>query len=116
MTLGKAQNRMSEAMWLTFSPQKVLPESWGLEKVNQPVSESDVVSGGGRTMHAVSDAVRCRTAQNRRFEFHTLDAAVIAFGDRSPLNFVLQMPDFAAGGAYKPFNNCWARVSAVERR
>ena len=54
-------------------------------------------------MHAASDPVRCRTAQNRRFEFHTLDAAVIAFGDRSPLNFVLQMPDFAAGGAYKPF-------------
>ena len=107
VTLGKTQNRMPEAMWLTFSPLGVLPNSWELEKVDQPVSASDVVSGGGRAMHAVSDAVRCRTAQNRLFELRTLDAAVVAFGERSPLNFSVQMPNFTTGAHVSLFNNCW---------
>ena len=107
VTLGKIQNRMPEAMWLTFSPRGVLPKSWELEKVNQPVSAFDVVPGGGRAMHAVSDAVRCRTARNQHFEVRTLDAAVVAFGERSPLNFSLQTPDLAAGAHVSLFNNGW---------
>ncbi len=107
VTLSKTENRMPEAMWLTFSPHDIVPQSWELEKVNQPISASHVVSGGGRAMHAVSSAVHCRTALNQLFELQTLDAPVIAFGERSPLNFSLQVPDFAAGAHVCLFNNCW---------
>ncbi len=58
-------------------------------------------------MHAVNERVCCSTAGKERFELKTLDAPVIAFGERSPLNFSTQMPDFATGVHVSLFNNCW---------
>lgn len=106
-TLGKIQNRMPEAMWLTFSPMGVVPGSWQVEKVNQMVSARDVVRGGSRSMHAVNDLVECATTGREIFRLRTLDAAVVAFGERSPLNFSLQRPDFADGAHVSLFNNAW---------
>jgi hypothetical protein len=107
-TLGKIQNRMPEAMWMTFSPSGMDPSSWQVEKVNQMVAASDVVRGGGRSMHAVNELVKCSTTkQSEAFQLRTLDAAVVAFGERSPLNFSLEAPDFAKGAHVSLFNNAW---------
>ena len=105
--LGKVQNRMPEALWLSFRPNHLLPASWQVEKVGQMVAATDVVQGGGRAMHAVNERVSCSTTGKERFELKTLDAPVIGFGDRSPLNFSKQMPDFATGAHVSLFNNCW---------
>lgn len=107
VTLGKVQNRMPEAMWLTFCPAGIAPESWELEKVNQPVRATDVVAGGGRAMHAVSGGVSCQTTGGQRFALHTMDAPVVALGERSPLNFSLQLPDLVKGAHLSLFNNAW---------
>lgn len=106
-TLGKLPNRMPEAMWLTFSPLGVEPGSWRIEKVNQMVAAKNVVRGGNRSMHAVNDLVECATADKTTFKLRTLDAAVVAFGERSPLNFSLEGPDFTRGAHISLFNNAW---------
>ena len=100
VTLGKAASRMPEAMWLTFAPAGV--EKWSVEKVDTVVDPLDVVRGGGRAMHAVSGAVR-----SGDLAIHSLDAPVVAIGERSPLNFALDQPDLSKGVHFSLFNNAW---------
>ena len=106
-TFGKVQNRLPEALWMTFRPDHVLPALWKVEKVNQMVSVTDVVRGGGRSMHAIHERVSCSTDGKETYALKSLDAPVIAFGERSPLNFSLQPPDFTTGLHVNLFNNCW---------
>ena len=107
VTLGKAENRLPEAMWLTFHPAGISPESWEVEKVNQFIAAKDVVRGGGRAMHAVNDSVRCRNGAGHSFRVQTLDAAVVAMGKRSPLNFSKDRPQLEQGVHVSLFNNAW---------
>ena len=104
--IGKAPNRMPEAMWLTFKPQTSNNPNWILEKVDQDVSATDVVRGGGRRMHAVTSRLSCADG-NHRLEITTLDAPVVAFGVRSPLNFSKDLPDLQQGAHINLFNNAW---------
>ena len=104
--IGKAPNRMPEAMWLTFKPQTSNSPDWILEKVDQDVSATDVVRGGGRRMHAVTSRLRCADGDHR-LEITTLDAPVVAFGVRSPLNFSKDLPDLQQGAHVNLFNNAW---------
>jgi hypothetical protein len=114
LSFGKVENRLPEAMWLTFNPQiqpepgSSMPESgdWLLEKSGQPLRPSDVIRGGGRNMHAVSGPIRC-TAGAHTFELATHDAPVVALGQRSPLNFSLDPPDLKSGLHVNLFNNAW---------
>ena len=71
------------------------------------VRTTDVVSGGGRAMHAVTGAVRCQAPAGQHFAFLTVDAPVVALGLRSPLNFSLAQPDLAQGVHVSLFNNGW---------
>jgi hypothetical protein len=105
-SLGKQQNRLPEAMWLTFHPITTDPEGWELEKVSQPLRPSDVVRGGGRSMHAVSERLRYRDTHGT-FELATLDAPVVALGARSPLDFSLELPTMQDGIHVSLFNNAW---------
>ena len=106
-SLGKASNRLPEAMWLTFAPRGVTPNSWEMDKVDQPIRATDVVRNGGRAMHAVSGAIRCTQPGGKVFQVQTLDAPVIAFGERSPLNFSPNQPDLSHGMHVCLFNNGW---------
>ncbi len=105
-SLGKAPNRMPEAMWLTFAPEVADGAAWILDKVDQDVSVTDVVRGGGRRMHAVTSKLTCRDG-DQRFELTTLDAPVVALGSRSPLNFNEELPDLQQGIHINLFNNAW---------
>ncbi len=104
--LGKQPNRLPEAMWLTFHP--IAPEAagWELEKCGQPLRPSDVVRGGGRSMHAISEKLRYRD-QRGLFELATLDAPVVALGNRSPLDFSREPPAMKDGVHVSLFNNAW---------
>ena len=103
--LNKAANRMPEALWLTFQPAVEHP-AWIFEKVNQPVSAMDVISGGGRAMHAISDSIACEVGK-RTLSIHSLDAPVVALGKRSPLNFSKAKPDHTKGVHFALFTNAW---------
>jgi hypothetical protein len=105
-TLGKQQNRLPEAMWLTFNPITSDAQGWELEKVGQSVRPADVVRGGGRSMHAVSERLRYRDARGN-FELATLDAPVVALGARSPIDFSLELPTMQDGVHIGLYNNAW---------
>jgi hypothetical protein len=107
ITFGKVANRLPEALWLTFAPLNTGKEALTIDKIQQSLAPSDVVRGGGRAMHAISKAVRYRDGSGRTLQIHTLDAPVVAFGERSPLNFSLQLPALSTGIHFSLFNNAW---------
>ncbi|HEY2471581.1 MAG TPA: DUF5054 domain-containing protein [Terracidiphilus sp.] len=102
----KPAMRLPEALWLTFNPVIADPAGWMLHKSGQEVSPFDVVSSGGRQMHAVSDGFHYQDGTGV-LNVETIDAPLLAMGDRSPLNFSRQQPDLNAGIHNCLFNNAW---------
>ena len=104
--MDKAATRMPEAMWLTFNPAVADPKGWTMDKSGQPVSPFDVITAGGRHQHAVTTGFACSEAQGT-FQVETLDAPLIALGEKSPLNFSRSQPDLTGGIHCGLFNNAW---------
>jgi hypothetical protein len=65
-----------------------------------------VVSGGNRSLHAVSTGFAYRDS-GRAFAVECIDAPLIAFGDRSTLKFSRSQPDLSLGVHSNLFNNTW---------
>ena len=103
---GKPSNRLPEALWLTWQPAAPEARDWMLDKVDEAVSPFDVVRGGNRHMHAVSNGLRYQDAQGR-FSIETLDAPVVALGERTPLYPSDAQPDISQGIHFSLFNNAW---------
>jgi len=103
---GKRPNRLAEAMWFSFSPDAPDGNGWQLEKVNQPVSPLDVIENGNRHLHAVTKDVRYHDEKGS-FTLETLDAPLVAPGQRSLLNFNNQQPDMREGVHVNLYNNLW---------
>ena len=102
----KAATRMPEALWLTFNPLIADQNGWSMDKSGQNVSPFDVVTAGSRHLHAVTRGFGYKDAQGS-FEVETLDAPLIALGEKSPLNFSRSQPDLAGGIHCGLFNNAW---------
>lgn len=103
---GKPATRLPEAIWLTFNPVVSNQRGWMMDKSGEDVSPFDVVSSGNRHMHAVSTGFRY-TDNEGSFFVETLDAPVIAVGEKSPLNFSTSEPDLSSGIHCSLFNNAW---------
>ena len=103
---GKRSTRMAESIWLTFQPQTKAAAAWTMRKCAEPVAALDVVRAGGRTMHAIADDLSCASGQDT-LVIRTLDAPVVALGERSPLNFSQEQPDLSQGVHFNLFNNAW---------
>jgi hypothetical protein len=99
---GKIANRLPEAMWLTFQPDSMEAGGWMFEKSDYAVSPLAVVPGGNRHMHALSRGI----SQNG-FSIDTLDAPVVALGEKSPIYFSKEQPDIAKGVHFSLYNNAW---------
>jgi hypothetical protein len=104
--LAKVANRLPEALWLSFLPQVPEAKGWMLEKVDSWVSPFDVVRGGNRQMHAVSSGLRYQDAQGS-LSIETLDAPVVALGEKSPIGYSTDQPDIAKGIHFSLYNNAW---------
>ena len=104
--LRKIANRLPEAMWLSFTPAGTEPHGWTLDKVDQPISPFDVVKGGNRHMHAVTNGVHYEDGRGR-FSIETLDAPAVALGERSPIYYSNDQPDLAKGFHFSLYNNAW---------
>ncbi|HEY6273394.1 MAG TPA: DUF5054 domain-containing protein, partial [Terriglobales bacterium] len=102
----KPANRLPEAMWLSFLPQAPEPRGWMLEKVDQQLSPLDVVHGGNRHMHALSGAIHYKDTQSG-LVIETLDAPVVALGEKSPIAYSDEEPNIAKGIHFSLFNNAW---------
>ena len=106
LCFDKVANRLPEAMWLSFLPQAPEANGWTLDKVDHGVSPFDVVRGGNRQMHAVSRAVHYQDAKGS-LAIETLDAPVVALGERSPIAYSQAQPDIAKGIHFSLYNNAW---------
>ncbi len=102
----KPATRMPEALWLTFNPKVTDQRNWIMDKSGEQVSPFDVVASGSRNLHAVSSGFGYRDRENS-FMVETLDAPLVAFGEKSPLNFSRSQPDLSGGVHCNLFNNAW---------
>ena len=57
-------------------------------------------------MHSLGDGLQYKEAQNG-FSLETLDAPVVALGERSPIYFSDVQPDLVGGIHVSLFNNGW---------
>lgn len=96
---GKIANRLPEAMWLTFQPDAT---GLMLEKSDYAVDPFAVVRGGNRHMHALSRGLRFKD-----LSIDSLDAPVVALGEKSPIYFSKEQPDLKKGVHFSLFNNAW---------
>jgi hypothetical protein len=104
--LGKRANRMPEAMWLTFNPIAPRTENWLLAKIDEKVSPTDVIRGGNRHMHALSSGLGYQD-EHSKFTIESLDAPLVALGEKSPIYFSNSQPDLSQGIHFSLFNNAW---------
>ncbi len=102
----KPANRRPEAFWLSFSPPTQQPEGWRLQKMGRWIDPRDVVSRGGRTLHAVDQKALYRDGA-KRFELTTLDAVLVAPGQRALLDWHNRLPDMSGGIHVNLYNNIW---------
>jgi hypothetical protein len=103
---GKAANRMPEALWLSFQPLTGDPRGWLLDKSGSSISPFDVVTGGNRSMHAVLGGLRYKGPEGA-LAIETLDAPLVALGEKLPVYFSRDQPDLAKGFHFNLFNNGW---------
>ena len=102
----KTATRLPEALWLTFQPLAPTPEGWHVEKMGRWISPLEVVSRGGRKLHAVAGEVRYRD-DARHISIRSLDAPLLAPGQPALMQFDNQLPDLAGGMHFNLFNNQW---------
>ena len=102
----KPATRLPEALWLTFNPVAEDPNGWTLEKSGERISPFDVVASGNRQMHALSRGFEYRQAGSV-FAVDTVDAPVVALGERNPIAFSTAQPDLAPASTACLFNNAW---------
>lgn len=102
----KRATRMPEALWLTFNPKVPNQQGWSMDKSGEQISPFDVAVAGSRHLHAVSTGFSYRDS-GKSFTVETLDAPLIAIGEKSPLNFSLTQPNLSGGIHCNLFNNAW---------
>ncbi|MCA9902987.1 MAG: DUF5054 domain-containing protein [Anaerolineae bacterium] len=98
--------RLPEAYWLKFNPRLPDEGQWFVHKLGQAIDPCDVVSRGARTLHSFDTGVSYRSAK-LQLELDSLDAALVAPGRPSLLDFHNQLPDMAGGMHFNLYNNVW---------
>jgi hypothetical protein len=107
----KAPTRFPEALWLTFNPAPSNQEGWNsrdivLDKSGERISPNEVVANGNRHMHAVAKGFSYNDGAHT-FTVETLDAPVIALGDKTPIGFSNAQADLSQGIHSNLYNNAW---------
>ena len=102
----KPATRLPEALWLTFNPVVEDQKGWTLDKSGESISPFDVVTSGNRHMHSLSKGFEYGQG-GHRFAVETIDAPVVALGQRIPLLFANAQPDLSTGIHSNLYNNAW---------
>lgn len=103
---AKPACRLPEAFWFTFAPTVSRSGRWLLDKMGQWVSPRAVICDGNRKLHAVNTGVLYREPRAALF-LETLDAPLVAPGERSLLDFNNRQPAAAGGMHFLLYNNVW---------
>lgn len=96
--------RLPEAYWVSFVPSQVT--SVVAEKTGCRVDVLDVVVGGNRQMHAIDNYIDIITDKGT-IRVSSLDAPLVAIGERSAINYSPNQPDLKQGVHFCLFNNLW---------
>lgn len=96
--------RLPEAFWLSFRPRLPAALPLWLDKMGRRISPRDVVSGGGRSLHAVE---RGLTYGEHILDIDSLDAPLVAPGRPALLEFTDEQPDLSGGVHFNLYNNVW---------
>lgn len=103
---GKTATRLPEALWLGFVPRIPRGAVWWLDKMGSRVSPRDVVSRGGRSLHGVCTGVGLAHSC-ASLEIRTLDAALVAPGAPSLVEFDDSLPRASGGMHFLLHDNVW---------
>ncbi len=101
----KTATRLPEAFWFSFALPLPQGASWRLLKLGREIDPADVVSRGGRSLHATGGAVT--RGGNPNWRLDTPDAPLIAPGAPALARFTDEIPDARAGLHINLFNNLW---------
>lgn len=102
---GKDAVRSPEALWLGFDLCANNPNRWTMQKLGNPVSPLNVVSGGNRRLHAVERLI-CQTALEE-LEIAPLDAPLVSVGGRYLYDTADEVGDMQNGFWFLLCNNRW---------
>jgi hypothetical protein len=91
--------RLPESIWLGFNPIRPLT---GIQKLNTWVDPKEVVSGGGREMHATSGLINFDGIL-----LNTIDEPVLSVDKPNPYGFYNQIPACDKGIWLNLYNNHW---------
>jgi len=98
--------RLPEASWFSFSFDNTAAEGWRMDKLGSRISPLDVVSRGGRTLHAVGQGVFYGD-RSGSLSLETPDAQLVSFDSLSLLDFHNRVPDPRKGVHINLHNNVW---------
>jgi hypothetical protein len=101
----KAACRLPEAIWFSFHPAAA-GGLWQIEKLGEWVNPLDVVRNGNRHLHACGAGVRWQ-GQRGNIQIESLDAPLVAPGQRSLLNFNNHLPRLKEGMHFLLYDNLW---------
>ncbi|HEY3388179.1 MAG TPA: DUF5054 domain-containing protein, partial [Prolixibacteraceae bacterium] len=102
---NKPAYRLPEASWFSFIPT-VQNGEWIIDKMGQPVNSRDVIKNGNRKLHAALEGVRFESKTNN-CSITSLDAPLVAQGERNLLNFDNRLPEANEGVHFCLHNNVW---------
>lgn len=102
---GKPACRLPEASWMSFCPRIRHPSGWLFKKMGSWISPLDVVRNGNRKLHAV-EKIHYEQADDF-LGIESLDAPLVAPGERSLLDFNNRLPPLKRGMHFNLHNNIW---------
>jgi hypothetical protein len=102
----KPANRLPEALWFSFRPRARPNGKWLMDKLSECISPLEVIRNGNRKLHAVGQGIYYRDSQSA-LTIETLDAPLVATGERSLLNFNNRQPVLSRGMHFNLYNNQW---------
>jgi hypothetical protein len=102
----KPANRMPEAMWLSFNPKVRTPSLWRMDKLGDSISPLEVIRDGNRKLHAVNSGLYHQD-HHSQLAMQSLDAPLVAPGERSLLDFNNRQPKLSSGFHFCLYNNIW---------
>ncbi|GHT16827.1 hypothetical protein FACS1894189_1500 [Planctomycetales bacterium] len=103
--VNKPANRLPEAYWFSFVQANI--KEIIVEKMGCRVNVLDVVESGNRQMHCIDNYVDLVTDKGT-IRITSLDAPVVAIGERNALNYSASQPDITKGVHFCLINNLWA--------
>lgn len=97
---GKRGDRIPHAVWADFTGHH---RQLSLQKLGEIIDPRDVVTGGGRQLHAVDGPVTI----NGKWRLFTSDAPLVAPGKRNLGRFSGEEADISQGIHVNLYNNLW---------